>query len=456
MSTYTTTYSAEDNKLRIYASERLDEETYSRVKNLGFRYAPKQELFVAPRWTPAREDICIELAGEITAEGTTLIERAETKAERLDNLAIKRESQANAFHTASNRIAERFAGGQPILIGHHSERSARRDQAKMQVAMDNAVKATNAIQYWNYKAEGVERHANRKANAGVRARRIKTLLAELRDRQRVINHAFICLELWEKIKAETNQEEHNKLVNHYAGAQLATGSATPYFNGDSLWWQLRNETITPAEGVEKCIKVYEQQVNSVFTGRWISHILNRLAFERSELGDVGRFEGELTSTILQAFAREHGAHKPKAKKQGEQWVLSSSAALPLHLSNGKELILNALDWLDLMQSSGYEVPVPKAKQPPILNFKAVYLKGQSWGGLRIFRQIELTKAEYSAIYGDYRGVKLSECGEFKFKVCKNPEQRRYDAEWCAVLLTDSKQHPAIESVAIINDLEELA
>ena len=68
MISYTATYSAEDNKLRLYASQRLDSETYARVKAAGFKWAPKQELFVAPMWTPAREDLLIELAGEIEAE----------------------------------------------------------------------------------------------------------------------------------------------------------------------------------------------------------------------------------------------------------------------------------------------------------------------------------------------------------------------------------------------------
>ncbi|TIV75023.1 MAG: DUF3560 domain-containing protein, partial [Mesorhizobium sp.] len=58
------TYSPEDNKLRLYPSARLDAETYQRVKDAGFVWAPKQELFVAPKWSPAREDLAIELAGE--------------------------------------------------------------------------------------------------------------------------------------------------------------------------------------------------------------------------------------------------------------------------------------------------------------------------------------------------------------------------------------------------------
>jgi len=90
MSNITATYSPEDNKLRLYSTTRLDSETYDRVKEAGFKWAPKQELFVAPMWTPTREDLCIELAGEIGDEDTTLVERAEAKAERLEDLSERR------------------------------------------------------------------------------------------------------------------------------------------------------------------------------------------------------------------------------------------------------------------------------------------------------------------------------------------------------------------------------
>src|ERR1700733_14468478 len=61
---YTATYSPEDNKLRLYSTTRLDSETYARVKEAGFIWAPKQDLFVAPIWTPSREDLLIKLVGE--------------------------------------------------------------------------------------------------------------------------------------------------------------------------------------------------------------------------------------------------------------------------------------------------------------------------------------------------------------------------------------------------------
>ncbi len=56
--TYRATYSPDDNKLRLYASLRLDEETYSLINKAGFRWAPKQELFVAPARTPGGRMSC--------------------------------------------------------------------------------------------------------------------------------------------------------------------------------------------------------------------------------------------------------------------------------------------------------------------------------------------------------------------------------------------------------------
>ena len=63
MSQITATYSPDDNKLRLSAAHRLDAETYARVSSAGFKWAPKLEQFVAPCWTPEREDLALELAG---------------------------------------------------------------------------------------------------------------------------------------------------------------------------------------------------------------------------------------------------------------------------------------------------------------------------------------------------------------------------------------------------------
>ena len=92
MMNLTATYSPEDNKLRLYPVFRLDAETYTKVKAAGFRWAPKQELFVAPMWTPARESLLVELCGEIGDEDTSLVERAEEREERFEGYSDKRKA----------------------------------------------------------------------------------------------------------------------------------------------------------------------------------------------------------------------------------------------------------------------------------------------------------------------------------------------------------------------------
>jgi len=203
MSNITATYSPEDNKLRVYSTARLDSETYNRVKEAGFKWAPKQELFVASMWTPTREDLCVELAGEIGDEDTTLVERAEAKAERLEDLSERRAQDADRAHKAVHAIADGIPFGQPILVGHHSERHARKDAEKIENGMRKAVECWKAAQYWQDRAKGAIRLAKYKERPDVRARRIKTLEADMRKQQRTQAEARKFLKAYEDPLART-------------------------------------------------------------------------------------------------------------------------------------------------------------------------------------------------------------------------------------------------------------
>lgn len=352
MTSFTATYSPEDNKIRIYASSRLDPETYAQVKEAGFKWAPKQELFVAPRWTPQREDLAIELAGEIEAEEMTLAERAAMKAERLEGLADKRHAQANAFARRADELSQAFYMGQPILVGHHSERGARKTQERMHSAMTAAVKAEKAAGYWLGRASSAEHYASRKSDPRVRANRIKTLLAELRDFQRGINRAHAALAIWEEI---TTDEQIRHALGNMDSREL--------WSGYDVYYKVDKGEITPAAARQQCIDGATVAINGPNRRRWIEHILQRLSFERSMLGDVPRYDGELTPVIIQAFAREHGAESPKCSVLAAgRFRLESPVPLPAHIASASSLELSGDEWRDLMQGSGYTVPEKKARR----------------------------------------------------------------------------------------------
>ena len=442
---FTATYSPEDDKLRLYTDVWLGKEDYQLLSDMGFKWAPKQEL-IYTHWSPKREDICILLAGEIEREETTLVERAEQRAARFDGYQSNRLRDANSYQSAAARISERFAAGQPILCGHHSEKKARSDKAKMERAQANAVQQLNTANYWCDRAEGVEQHANYKANPRVRANRIKTLLKELRDEQRVLNDFQIGLRVWQKLAAVEDKEKRHQAIAYYAG--MGTGKIR--YAPSNMWSDIRDGKIKHDEALQICMASMLRGLQGKNRYRVINHLLNRLGYERSELGEVGRFNGELTATILQAFLREHGAHKPSAKKSGDSWTIKSAVSLPLHIADDMELTLTVDQWRELMQKSGYEVPAPAPKKAPILNFKADHIVVNHYGKKQTYEQIELTKEEYKNIYSDHRGVKMSACGEFRVKICTDPNYKGagYAAPWVCVFLTDSKTHPMPESESI--------
>ena len=427
------TYSPEDNKIRLYADARLDDETFARIKAAGFKWAPRQELFVAPSWNVPREDLAIELAGEIEPEEMTLAERAQAKSDRLADIADKRAEQANAFRNAARNISERFAGGQPILVGHHSERKARKDKERMLSADSNAVKASQAVGYWLYRAESVERHANFKNNPRTRAKRIKTLLADLRGYQRDINDAHKNIELWHKLETDK---------------QIELGAGSFKLCNTELSNQLRQGEVTHAEVKVRMIKAFECVTTSEARQRRITHTLNRLSYEREMLGDVPRFEGEITPTLLQMFVREHGADKPKgAMVEDDLFSIQCDAPLPAHIAAGDYVEMTADAWRDLMQQCGYEPPAKKAAKPPLLNFKAPcgqlgYICPHR-RELVFVPQVEMTKAEYAKIYADNKGTRLSTCGKFRFRIAPNPTGTgpRYTWGRAAILISDQKEHP---------------
>lgn len=75
--------------------------------------------------------------------------RAKTAQKRAEELAAR----ANALTARSEQMSERafgmygrFAGGQPLLVGHHSYRSALRDRRRADAASDRAIDALKAAQ----------------------------------------------------------------------------------------------------------------------------------------------------------------------------------------------------------------------------------------------------------------------------------------------------------------------
>ena len=348
--TFDATYDPADDKLRLRASSRLDAETYARVKGAGFGWAPKQNLFYAV-WTPAREDLLAELAGEIGDEETSLEERAAQRAERFEGYKGKRAQDAERARASVSAIADNIPLGQPAIIGHHSERHARRDADKIENGMRKAVKMWETSQYWRDRAAGAIHHARYKELPAVRARRIKTLEADQRKHQRDMAECEKYAATWRKLSDPNSIKRKDGTLLTLAERVVflaRIGAGCRY----ELQGRLEKGEITPEAAQESVITGHEASAG--FERRWISHLDNRLAYERTLLAESGYVPPP----------------KPKSK-----------ADLPILNYPGKVSYRNRYSHSDVVECEA----------------------------------TPLTKAEFSRINKDYKGTVISACGTHRLR-----------------------------------------
>lgn len=389
------TYSPEDNKIRIYPDARLPRDIYDRVKAAGFGWAPKQGLFVAPMWTPEREDLAEELCGEVGDEDTSLADRAEIRAERFDNYSEKREADADRAREGVAAIADNIPLGQPILVGHHSERHARKDAERIENGMRKAVKMWETSKYWTDRAAGALRHAKYKELPTVRARRIKGIETDKRRTEKHLAEAVAKHEFWSRSDLTIEKAIH--FVNVTGGGfQMARkdGDKPDFHQKPSVWDALTNHypTLyaprTLAEVVEQGLRLYPRVIERAT--RWIVHYDNRLAYEKAMLAEQG------------------ASHLIEQKKRPAQLPICNYKA------EGGKITLS---------SRFYKRPDEELEQ------------------------VEMTSEQYQLVNSDQRGTQFCERSH-RVRIClleRDNVARRFPSfqgsRWVAVFLTDSKTHP---------------
>ena len=380
MTTFDATYDPGDDKLRLRASSRLDAETYARVKAAGFGWAPKQDLFYAV-WSPAREDLLVELAGDIDDEETSLEDRAAQRAERFTTYQGKRGAEAEQARKAVASVADGIPLGQPILVGHHSERHARRDADKIESGMRRAVKLWETSQYWQDRAAGAIRHAKYKESPPVRARRIKTLEAAKRSHERDLKSSTAFLALWKKLDQDGSIKKTSGEPSTFQERAAHIANLDRSMTG--LWSEIESGRMIPAEAQARYSANHERIIANA--ERWISHLDNRLTYERALLASSG--------------------YQPPAKKP-------TKAALP------------------------------------ILNYAGEVAVRNRYGGEdRTVTAVGITKAEWAKVHDDYKGTTVSSCGTHRVREVMASAIGK-GSGLVVVYLTDSKQHARPDAAAV--------
>lgn len=128
-----------------------------------------ETIVVTTKYGKENESIVFNLVAEkngyfyysiVRADGFNVQEWAKKKAEKYKTSAIKAEQKSNEFYKKSNDAVSGIVAGQPILVGHHSEKRHRRDLDKSWNAMWKSVEESKKAETYQGKADYWEQKQN--------------------------------------------------------------------------------------------------------------------------------------------------------------------------------------------------------------------------------------------------------------------------------------------------------
>lgn len=405
----TATYSPEDNKLRMYPFARLDRADYDRLKEAGFKWAPRQEIFVAPMWTPGRESVLLAMCGDIGDEDTSLVERASERAERFEEYSEKRAEDAKQAQEHAASLADGIPFGQPILVGHHSQRKAEKTAQTIENNIKYAVSMWETSEYWQRRAAGALANAKYKERPDVRHRRIKKLESEKRKQEKIKADAEKSIAAWSAPGLTMQKAKLISGYDHFSRcftlAEFPRELPASQYEGQmGIWSALDGGVIDHLQAKDIIIPAKQRLISRC--DKWINHYNNRLAYEKAMLGETGGPASEKWSHIEiggRVLVRGEWVTVVRINKAGG--VINSLTTNRRYVSKvGIEMVK------DYQPPSDEQKQAAKAvlAKPPICNYPGTVTTHHAWDRAKPGepqQTVEMTKKQWAGIYKDYKGTR---------------------------------------------------
>jgi len=160
------------------------------------------------------ESTKIKNANKLLAERKKAYEaKRKARIAKLERLAMKSKSASNSAYKRSNELASVIPMGQPILVGHHSEKSHRSRLKKIRSAMDASITESN-------KAEEYERRlAAAKSNAAISSDD-PDAVKKLQKKLSLLEKKREAIKLYNKNARKAKKEPHPKWVLQNLGQNI--------------------------------------------------------------------------------------------------------------------------------------------------------------------------------------------------------------------------------------------
>ena len=288
-----------------------------------------------------------------TKKGSTYSNYRDNKIDRYEALSKKNEVKSDTLWKQANDLSRAFEGGQPILIGHHSEKGARRLQEKIHTKSDQSLMFREKAEYYQQKA------ASASSNTAISSRDPKAVrdlsfkifkLEGYRDLLKSINKKVRAAISAEKLNDALTEDElaiyHQKHNIHNK-----TKHGIPKI-GD---WVLKNLGAT--------IRATQKRLNNLVA-------IDKLVIDDYVNGDMSVvYNSEMRTIQVEFPGKPSESARDHLKKNGFRWV-SSCGFWSANYSNYRwEIAVNIIDdtYRDVPnKSEDVSIPCEDSENCPIL------------------------------------------------------------------------------------------
>lgn len=196
-------------------------------------------------------------------------QRQAEKLERYQDLAAKKTEDGNRLIDRAHQMADQIPFGQPILVGHYSEKRDRNYRARIDSTWDRGRETLKTAEHYERKVQAIESNRAISSDAPDAIELLKTKLQNLKDSHAVMVAANKVL----KSKKLTNEQKIQEMIK----IGLSETQAKSNFIPDSLGRiGYPNYAITNSganiRNVEKRIAHLEKQKDDVTTVQEIGNI----------------------------------------------------------------------------------------------------------------------------------------------------------------------------------------
>jgi len=175
--------------IQIEFDGKPSQEIRTKLKRAGFRWSSVQKIWYAKGFYGYAKTVAEELAvygGEI-GEPLTIDEkveqklaRADARVERYEEKAEKSKETGEALITQARKMADIIPFGQPILVGHYSEKGDRNYRGRIDNKFRKGFETLEDAKTYEHRAETASKVEDRLFNTGTVLRRIAKLEAQWR------------------------------------------------------------------------------------------------------------------------------------------------------------------------------------------------------------------------------------------------------------------------------------